>query len=520
MIARGGASALHSAGLARSQDAVLLSVLLDAGVEPDAGAPRRPVRARLVAALRAAAASGRLSGGTRLPSSRTLARELRVSRTTVEGVYAELDAEGLLERRAGSGTYLSRAGAARERLAGVPPWRGAMPRQAREELSGLSASGRALVDEAAELLSPPVRCFTPCVPDAAAFPLAAWNRLQARRARSAAALTGVLDPLGAPELRAALSEHLAASRGVRCTADEVLVGSSAQELLALAARALLAPGDAAWLEDPGYLGARVALRSAGARLVPVPVDGDGLRVEAGLRLAPRARLAYVTPSHQYPLGVALGLARRRALLAWAQRAGAWVFEDDYDGAFVFEGRPLAAIAALDAAGAGEPRVLHCTSFNKLLFPGLRLACLVGPVGVVKALALARLAEVGPAPTLPQLVLADFIRGGQLAAHVRRMRALYEERRAALRDAVERVRAGVLRLDPARAGLHGLLRLRPGADDRAVSASAAAAGLDLPPLSRYALGGRGPPGLLVGFAGRSTAELRAGIQRLGRLLDAG
>ncbi|MFL5581564.1 MAG: PLP-dependent aminotransferase family protein, partial [Gemmatimonadaceae bacterium] len=300
---------------------------------------------------------------------------------------------------------------------------------------------------------------------------------------------------------------------VRCEWRQVVVLTSTQQAMDLVARLALDPGDAAWIEDPGYLGARAALRAAGAHAVPVPVDGEGLDVSAGEALAPRARLAYVTPSHQYPLGATLSLARRLQLLNWAGRAGAWILEDDYDSEFRFAGRPLAAVQGLDTEG----RVLYAGTFNKVMFPSLRLAYLVVPPALVDAFVAARALSDGCPPALTQAALADFIEQGHFAAHVRRMRAIYQERRDALRESAERHLAGRLTVEATDTGMHAVGWLAPDANDVAVSNRAATLDLDVPPLSKYYLGPTRRPGLLLSYAVAAPGAIRRGVRRLAEIL---
>lgn len=271
------------------------------------------------------------------------------------------------------------------------------------------------------------------------------------------------------------------------------------------------PGDRAWLEEPGYLGARSALKAAGAEIVPVPVDDQGLDVDAGRARAASARLVYVTPSHQYPSGVTMSLERRLALLHWAERASAWIVEDDYDAEYRYEGRPVAAIQGLDPAG----RVLYVGTFSKTLFPSIRFAYVVLPMHLVSAFANARALMDGHTPQLTQAALADFIVEGHFGAHLRRMRALYRERRDTLVRAVEDELVPWLRLGPADGGLHVAAYLRKGVGDLELSRKAAAHGLALPPLSRYYLDAA-RHGFLLGYVGLHSAAIRQGVRTLRKL----
>ncbi len=467
-----------------------------------------PLHARIYRGLREAILSGKLAPGARLPSTRTLAVDLGVSRTTAEEAFAQLDAEGYLTRRVGDGTYVT---VPKDGPLGIP--RAARPSGGAPRPS-LSGRGRSMTRTSACEEPTTLRAFRAGLPALEAFPLEIWQRLLARRLRqSGRALLGYGEPAGYRPLREAIAVYLGAARGVSCTPEQVVVLSSSQQALDLAARVLLDAGDTAWMEEPGYLGARLALEAAGARLVPVPVDGYGLDVAAGRSRAPHARLAYVTPSHQYPTGVTLPLERRLALLAWAETAGAWILEDDYDSEFRYVGRPLAAIQGLDRSG----RVLYVGTFTKVLFPSLRLAYLVAPRDLARAFATARTLTDGHAPTLPQAVLADFMAEGHFAAHLRRMRGLYRERRDALLDAAHRQLSDGVRLGPADAGLHVTARLPPGTDDRALVARAPSLGLELLPLSRYYLGPAREPGLVLGYGGLPPAAIRHGVRTLARLL---
>jgi GntR family transcriptional regulator/MocR family aminotransferase len=311
----------------------------------------------------------------------------------------------------------------------------------------------------------------------------------------------------------AIAEHLRAYRAVRCSWEQVLVVSGSQQALDLCARLLLDQGDAAWIEDPCYLGARAALSANGACLVPVPVDGEGLDVACGEALRPDARLACVAPSHQYPTGATMSLPRRLALLAWASRTGAWVVEDDYDGEFRYSGRPLSSLQGLDDGG----RVIYIGTFSKVLSPALRIGYAVVPPGLVDAFANARsLADRHP-PVPGQAVLAEFIAEGHFARHLRKMRRLYAERQQVLVDAAEDVLGGLLEVRPSGTGLHLVGQLPDGADDAEVSRRLAVGGVEAPPLSAHRLSASGTPGLVLGYAAFDNTAIRDGIGRLAGVL---
>jgi GntR family transcriptional regulator/MocR family aminotransferase len=358
------------------------------------------------------------------------------------------------------------------------------------------------------------RAFRAGIPALDAFPRALWGRLAARRWRESWITLGYCDPAGFAPLREAIATYAAAARGVRCTAEQVIVTAGSQQAIDLAARLLLDPGDRVWVEEPGYTGTRAALRAADACSVPVPMDAEGISVVDGERLAPNARMACVTPSRGYPIGVTMSAARRLALLAWAERAGAWVVEDDYDSEFRYAGRPLPSLQGMDGGG----RVIYLGTFSKTLFPALRIGYLIVPPGLAGAFATARAAADRHSPTLEQAVTADFLAEGHFARHVRRMRTLYAERRDALLGALRPVTAGgLLELGPCDAGMHVLGWLPPGVDDRAVSAALLARGMEAAPLSRYCTEPPARGGLLLGYAAFSPATLRDAVPRLARVL---
>ncbi|MEM8560500.1 MAG: PLP-dependent aminotransferase family protein, partial [Bacteroidota bacterium] len=451
-----------------------------------------------------------LGAGTRLPASRVLARDLGVSRTTVELAYDELVAEGFVVRRRGAGTFVVDLLPTRPApLAAV----GSAPEP--PSAPSLSALGRSLGALVRYRDAPGTPTgFAPCLPSEEVFPLAAWNRLVTEvlhaRGRDLQRSPPLLGDLG---LRTTLADHLARTRRVQCAPDQLLIVTSTQQALALLARVLLNPGDSVWVEDPGYLGARAAFTEA--RLVPIPVDGSGLDVQAGLDMAPGARLAYVTPSHQYPTGVTLSAERRTALLAWAASSGAWIVEDDYDSEFRHVGRPLAPLQSFDRAG----RVIYVGTFNKVLFPGLRLGYVVLPESLVGVVERAVEAFGGQPSALVQAVAAAFVERGHFAAHLRRTRAVYRQRRAALLDAVHDGLEALVTVGPSDTGLHVCARLPSPSDDLALSARAAEAGLHVPPLSPCYLGATAQPGLLLGYAGVDERALREGVARLTSLLRA-
>jgi GntR family transcriptional regulator/MocR family aminotransferase len=375
---------------------------------------------QIVAFFREAVLRGAFKPGARLPSSRQLAAELGVARITAVEAFDRLTAEGYFVARRGVGLFVAET--VTDAYLRALPAKSSRPRRMIAPAPPPSRPVPAL---------PPMDALPlgTGVPALEEFPWRDWARISARvfRERPAAALA-YGDPQGLPELRLAIAEYLGAARGIVCDPDQIVVVSGSQQGIDLTARVVAAPGDAAWFEEPGYGAARAALTAARLRVVLVAADGDGIDVASGIALAPEARLAVVTPSYHYPLGATLSLPRRRALLAWAHATGAWILEDDYYGDYRFAGRPQTPLHALDR----HERVLYLGTFSKMLAPGLRLGYLVAPRPLVARLTALKTATDRYTPGLMQLVLARFIAEGRLAAHVRRMRAVYRERRAARR----------------------------------------------------------------------------------------
>ncbi len=481
----------------RGSRAPLLQVALD----PAAG----PLYRQLYEAVRRAVLEGKLPPGTRLPPSRTLARELRCSRNTVVTAYEQLHAEGYLESRVGAGSFVSQV--LPEALLTARP----LPRRADTPPLGprqLSGRGRALTPPGARTRTVHQRAdraFTPGLPDPDHFPFDLWSRLLARSwRRPRAALIQASGAAGLPELREALAIYLRRARDLDCETGQVLVTGGAQQAVALSAQLLLDPGETVAMEEPGYPGLRAPLLAAGLKIAPIPVDGEGLSVEALRARAPEARMVIAAPSHHYPLCTVMSLKRRLELLDWARERGAWVLEDDYDSEYRYAGRPLAALQALDSpARGGEGRVLYIGSFSKVLFPSLRLGYLVVPPDLAEGFEAGRAALDEHSSMIAQPALAAFLSEGHFAAHLRRMRLLYGGRQEALLAAAREHLAGLLTLDPDEAGLHLIARpserLAQRLTDKQMEERAATRGLVCRALSRYYQGTPDRRGLLLGYA---------------------
>lgn len=465
-----------------------------------------PLSRQLAAALRRAIVEGSVGAGARLPSTRALATELALARSTVVSVFEQLAAEGYIAAKRGAGYFVPvPLAAARSALRrDAPP---AAPR-------AVSRQGEML-----RSLAPPRRTpsrpFEPGCAEIDARFIATWKHLASRVLSGRSRLSwNYGDPRGEWELRCAVAEYLAAARGVRCDAEQIVLTSGTQQGLSLAARILVDPGDTVFVEDPCYRSTVDILRAAEARIVPVPVDDDGLNIAAAPdRLIPR--LVYATPSRQYPLGMAMPLARRAALLDWAEAAGAWIIEDDYESEFQESLRLLPSLQGLDRAG----RVIYLGTFSKLLFPSLRLGYAVLPPDLVTPFTGARHLADRQSSGLLQAIMTDFILDGHFARHLKRMRSLYAERQAALTALLKRRLGGLLQSSASeRGGMYMTARLPPAWSDQATAAALAAVDVVTMPLSGLTLATRRPPGLVLGYAGYSETALTRAVERMAVLLE--
>ena len=480
-------------------------------VEPDAGVP---ITIQLAGSLRDLILSGDLQPGERLPSTRTLAEDMGVSRTTVVNVYDQLSTEGIIESRVGAGAYVSKALELRRPIKIKPSMVKRSNPGLRPRLANLSA-------DASEQYSPRLPHpdhplpFTTGIPAFDAFPMAQWARLSSEVLRLPRDdILRYPDSTGLMALREAIAAHLRANRGINCAADEVFIFNGAQDAFNRIGLTLLDPGDAVWFENPGTIGARNSLITCGVNLVPVPVDGEGICVDEGLRLASNFRMAFVTPAHQHPLGVTMSLKRRFELLRAAERAGAWIVEDDYVGDFHYSGRPPPTLKSVDEGG----RVVYVGSFSKSLFPALRLGYVVAPPKLVDIFHRIVGATVQGAPTHLQWVVARFIQEGHFAAHIRRMRKLYAERREALLDAASRHLDGMLQVRPTETGFQTDGSLAPEFDEVEVARRAAGRDIVVTPISRFCIVPASQKGLILGFSAIPPAAINTGVQALAKLLE--
>lgn len=462
--------------------------------------------------LRAAILDGRLKPGSRMPSTRGLAKQYALARGTVASAFEQLKNEGYVETTVGAGTFVS----VRLPEESVPMGNGQTDVAVAPSLAGLSLRGQSAVDgvrllPASHSVGRAFRSYEPAID---LFPVALWSRVAGRVLRNAPrSLYGQGDARGYLPLRRAIAEYVGPARGVRCNADQIIITSGTQQALDLVARLLLDPGDSVWLEDPCYPGALFAFRAAGANVVPVRVDREGLVVEDARRQHAGARLAYVTPANQFPLGVTMSPRRRDELLAWAAGQNAWIIEDEYDAEYRYSGPPLPSLQSLDRSGC----VIYVGTFTKMLFNALRLGFIVLPERVVEPFAAARSFLDRHPPTLEQAILADFILEGHFGHHVRRMRQIYARRSHALSEAAHSL-AGRLDVVQPASGMRTLGWVRTGQTDAAVAGRARALGLEVAALSEFTLRHSHPGALILGFAGCSSAELKRGVEVLESTLE--
>jgi GntR family transcriptional regulator / MocR family aminotransferase len=468
----------------------------------------------LYQSLRADILDNRLRPGARLPATRDLARQYGLSRGTIVNAFEQLKSEGYVEGSVGSGTYVSKV--LPEELLHIARGRTPNPSVQPRRRSRLSDYGRR-VKLFRGYESRSTRAFRPNLPALDLFPMTVWTQIMARCLRrvSTKLLMGC-DALGHLPLRQAVAEYLSTSRGVKCVAEQVAIVSGVQEALDLVARLFVNPGDRVCMENPGYTGASLVFEAFGAKISAAHLDEQGITLD---HLPSRARLLYVTPGHQFPLGTTMSLARRLQLLEWARKSGAVIFEDDYDSEYRYSGRPIPALQGLDRSGL----VLYAGSFSKVLFPSLRLGYLVIPSDLLNHFEAIKSLTNRHAPLLEQVVLTAFITEGHFGRHLRRMREVYAERLSVLLDCARQSLYGLLEISNVEAGLQTAGWLCTGIDAESASAAASRRHVDVTPISRYSRGHRVQgqsvqEGLQLGFAAVDTQEIRRGVQELAIALE--
>jgi len=469
-----------------------------------------PLHRQIYNAYRTAILDRRLRPGQRIPSTRSLAFELGVSRFPVLNAYAQLLAEGYFESRVGAGTVVS----------GSLPEQFTSSRPTGARLLTASSVARPVSRRSSILRLERVPwmqgwgAFSVGQVAFDHFPLQVWSNLVARHCRKMSARSFHYgDQMGSPAFRETIASYLRIARSLRCEAQQIMIVSGSQQALEISARVLLDPGDRVWVEEPGYRYARDVFALAGCHLVPVPVDKEGLVVAAGIRQCRRARAAFVTPSHQFPLGETMSASRRLQLLDWAQKTGSWIIEDDYDSEYRYESSPIASLHGLDSNSS----VIYVGTLSKVLFPSLRLGYVVIPPGLVdRFLTIRRAMDLGP-PSFHQEVLADFISEGHFARHIRRMRLLYHERRSALADSIRKELGSMVEVHGSEAGMHLTVTLPARSRDLEIAERAARQKLWIWPLSPAYLGEVSRPGFILGFGGTPAEEIPAAVRKLRNLL---
>jgi GntR family transcriptional regulator / MocR family aminotransferase len=471
-----------------------------------------PMYRRLYDWFRSAILTGELRPGQKIPSTRYLASELKVSRITILGAFQQLSAEGYIESSTGSGTYVAKSIPDQATRLGL----GNRPRS----MEQAARSGSRQISQLSSNLVPfptlpfGVEAFRVGLPALDHFPINIWSRLVARRCRQPRKeMLNYGGPMGFGPCREAIAEYVTTVRGVRCDAAQIMIVNGSQQGLEISARALLDPGDPVWIEEPGYPGAVQALGAVTGKLIPVPVDDDGLNVKEGLKRCPKARAVFITPSHQFPLGMTMSAARRMMLIDWAARNDSWIVEDDYDSEYEFRKRPIAAVQGLDT----DARVIYVGTFSKVLFPSLRIGYVVLPADLVSAFCRVRQASDISHATLEQAVLADFIREGHLARHIRRMRMLYIERNDALVAEINKQLGTSVQIVSAHAGMHLVGLLPPGVEDTIVWQRAAKANIASWPLSICYQRKPHRGGLVLGYGGVDRKQIQDGVKRLAAVI---
>ncbi|MCC6470222.1 MAG: PLP-dependent aminotransferase family protein [Alphaproteobacteria bacterium] len=482
-------------------------------LDKSAGAP---LFRQLYVALRDAILGGQVAAGARLPATRALAASLAVARNTVINAYEQLRVEGYLEGRVGSGTVVARDLQVDQAPVGQPPVGQPAPAAPPRRDRRLTAQARTAAGFIAQRSRRGDGAFEIDTPALDALPLETLRRLLTPKLRTDfRRLLTQSDPAGIEPLRRAIAEWARASRGIACSAEQVVVTAGGQHGIDLVARALLSPGETACVEDPGDPFVRTLLLALGAKVVGVPVDDEGMMVDALPRAEAGARLIHLTPSNHFPMGGTLPMARRAACLNWAQRAGAVILEDDCDSEFRYSSRPLAALKGLDAGG----NVIYVGTFSRILLPSLRLGYLILPEDLVDPVVAIRSLTDRHPPPIEQLLVAEFMLNGHFSTHVRRMRKLYADRQQMLVGALTREFGDLLDIRPAGAGMHIIAWLPPGCEDTALAREAAGRGLILRPLAPFYHRRTPRAGLLLGHAGLTSSQLRIGIRQLGKSLAA-
>ncbi|MGI8786898.1 MAG: PLP-dependent aminotransferase family protein [Pyrinomonadaceae bacterium] len=477
-----------------------------------------PLYRQIYEAIRRAILHGKFHSTMPLPATRVLAKQLRVSRMTVVNAYDQLLAEGYLESRTGAGTFVA-AHLPEEFLQTPRVERGENQKKIISRRIKVSDYGKKLSENGTRFLrnhgATVLVPFQHGVSAIDKFPFEIWAKISQKLQKSPpASFLAYGEPTGFQPLREAVAAHLASARGVSCTAEQIIITNGTQQALDLIGRIFLEKGEEFWIEDPCYSGARNIFEATGAKLVPVPVDGEGFDLNLARKKSKQARLVYVTPSHQYPLGVTMSLARRLKLLEWARETDSFIVEDDYNSEYRYGGRPLASLQGLDR----DERVIYLGTFSKTIFPSVRLGCLVVPPDLVDMFAAARAMSDLHSPTIDQAILAEFIAGGHFARHTRRMCGIYEERQQILVEEMQKHLKGIVEIAPAESGMDLVGWLPEGVNDREVSRSAAKVNLKIAPISAFCINQNLRGGMLLGYTAFNEKQIRQGVKKLARVIN--
>jgi GntR family transcriptional regulator/MocR family aminotransferase len=478
-----------------------------------------PLYRQIYETIRRAILNGEFEARMQLPATRILAKQLGVSRMTVINAYEQLFAEGYLEGKTGAGTFVASE---------IPEELLEISQAARKNKTAETTGEKVKISKFAERLSEAqtkvsrfqsstsVLPFKNGLTAVSEFPFDVWEKIAVRvYRRSRYKISGYGEAAGYRPLREAVAAHFAASRGVHCDIEQIFITNGAQQALDLIGRVLLETGDQIWIEDPCYQEALGVFRAVGAKITAVAVDAEGFNLAEAERISTAAKLVYITPSHQYPTGATMSLARRLSLLEWARKTGAWIIEDDYNSEFRYAGRPLASLQNLD----NTERVIYVGTFSKTIFPALRLGCMVVPKNLIEIFRAARSLCDSHSPIFEQAILADFIAEGHFARHLRRMRTLYEKRQNILVAEAEQNLGGLLKVSKAESGMHLIGWLEKGFDETEVAEKASENGLNLTPLSSYCIETKLPAGVILGYTGFDEKQIEQGIQRLKQILEA-
>jgi GntR family transcriptional regulator/MocR family aminotransferase len=472
-----------------------------------------PLYRQLYEGLRQAILDGRLRSGSRVPASRLFAEQLSVSRNTVSLAFEQLTLEGYLKGEIGSGTYVSNDLPEKLLQASIGARRGpASSRTFRRPSRRAEAFTKvfSLYSKQPENIRP----FQIDVPAVDAFPHDLWIKLTNQAWRSLPRQTLEYgDAAGYKPLREAIASYLRLYRAARCEPEQILIAECTQQCVDLIGRVLLDTGDSVWMEDPGCIETQVVFLNAGLKVTPVPIDAEGLRIDVGKKLDPHARLAYITPSCQYPLTTTMSLSRRLQLLEWARLSKAWILEDDYDSEFRFVGHPLSSLQGLDA----DNRVFYLGTLTRILFPSLHLGYLVVPPDLVDLFTAAKAAIGRSSSIIDQVVLTRFIEEGHFARHIRRVRVLYRDRQEVLLEATTRELSSILEAKPVQCGMHVVARFHNDGDDREIAKKLSRLGVIAQPLSDYCMGKRMSRGLLLGYAAFDEKAIKKGVKQLAQAL---